>query len=95
MNKIKKYLKHKITYLFFKYCYQDSLSASYMMNYYVPLTLKKLDGTDIDGHFLFAQLNNRTAQYEPVMDFKVAGTDIESSKQHKNFKLIEEERFKK
>jgi hypothetical protein len=67
---MKKLIKHIITKLFFKYCYVETEMAQYLINYYVPNTMKKLNGEKIDGQFLFAQINEKG--FEPFLDVPVS-----------------------
>jgi len=55
---MKKFIKHIISKLFFKYCYDESKLADHIIYYYVPNTLRKLGkkGQRLDGQFLFAQV---------------------------------------
>lgn len=70
---MKKYFKHIITKLYYRYCFEDSNLAMELINYYVPNTMRKLDGTKVDGQFFFAQLNkniedNPKQFYIPYLD---------------------------
>lgn len=74
MNKIKKLIKHSISKLFFRYCFQESKLADFLIVYYVPNTMRKLDGTKIDGQFLFAQIEeklNQSIKYHSFLDVPV------------------------
>ena len=65
-----------ITWLFFRFCYQKSEMASYMICYFVPNTMKKLDGSKLDGQFLFAQMEesiNRGVKFTPLVDVPIGG----------------------
>ena len=44
---MKRFIKHIITKLYVKYCFDESKTAQFLINYYVPNTMKKLDGTSI------------------------------------------------
>jgi hypothetical protein len=69
-------IKHLITKLFFKYCYQESEMASYVVCYWVPNVIKKMDGSKMDGQFLFAQLNKKSYELESWMDVNVEKGEI-------------------
>jgi len=61
-NKIKKYIKQKITIVFFKYCYQESHLASYLVLYYLPCIMK--DNTPVTGTYLFGIINEKIKDVE-------------------------------
>jgi hypothetical protein len=73
---MKNYIKNIIKKLFFKYCFKETQMAQYIITYYIPNTLKKLDGTKIDGQFLFGQINQKTGMIDPWIDAPVVGIDI-------------------
>jgi hypothetical protein len=69
-------IQRGITWLFFRFCYQKSEMAMYMICYYVPNTMKKLDGSKLDGQFLFAQMEasiNRGVKLSPLVDVPTGG----------------------
>lgn len=51
------FFKHIINWLFFKFCFTESKLSNLFITYYVPNTLRTLNGTKVDGKLLFGRIN--------------------------------------
>lgn len=80
MKKIKRKLKKIIEWAFFKYCYQESKLASYIICYFVPNTIVKTDGEPLSGTFLFAQLESQlnNTKMNPIVDIRMYPVEVKT-----------------
>lgn len=70
---IKKYVKHFISKLFFRYCFKESELASFLSVYFIPDTMRNVDGSKLNGQYFFAELTE--THYKHIVDLPACGLE--------------------
>jgi len=68
-------IKRLIERLFFKYCYDKSEMARYIVCYWVPDAMRNLKGERLTGQLFFAEINHTAnkagVEFVPLVDVQL------------------------